>query len=207
MMPQSKRDWRCPAALHLLSASAVEDAKQAQQIEVAKSNSRCSRGSRCSMILHNTVHGAAFVLPFCECSFGMCMLELATLEYPYSECRSVPAIFRKVSQVRPWLAQPGVCCNAQAAAQASSIVRQDMSAAHMTAEALRVCSVTLHEQEDVPLLCTSWRLMLRWRVLWCAGHPSCCAVQGQQSVAAGLCHAVHQPQPCEAAVSTGPAEA
>lgn len=62
------------------------------------------------MILHNTVHGAAFVLPFCECSFGMCMLELATLEYPYSECRSVPAIFRKVSQVRPWLAQPGVCC-------------------------------------------------------------------------------------------------
>jgi hypothetical protein len=27
------------------------------------------------------------------------MLELATLEYPYSECRSIPAIFRKVSQV------------------------------------------------------------------------------------------------------------
>ncbi|WIA19631.1 hypothetical protein OEZ85_005568 [Tetradesmus obliquus] len=34
-------------------------------------------------------------------SFGMCMLELATLEYPYSECRSVPAIFRKVSQGIP----------------------------------------------------------------------------------------------------------
>jgi hypothetical protein len=33
-------------------------------------------------------------------SFGMCLLELATLEYPYSECRSIPAIFRKVSQVR-----------------------------------------------------------------------------------------------------------
>lgn len=32
-------------------------------------------------------------------SFGMCMLELATLEYPYGECRSIPAIFRKVSQV------------------------------------------------------------------------------------------------------------
>lgn len=28
------------------------------------------------------------------------MLELATLEYPYAECRSIPAIFRKVSQVR-----------------------------------------------------------------------------------------------------------
>ncbi|KIZ07807.1 WNK lysine deficient protein kinase [Monoraphidium neglectum] len=34
-------------------------------------------------------------------SFGMCMLELATLEYPYSECRSIPAIFRKVSQGIP----------------------------------------------------------------------------------------------------------
>lgn len=32
-------------------------------------------------------------------SFGMCVLELATLEYPYSECKSIPAIFRKVSQV------------------------------------------------------------------------------------------------------------
>lgn len=37
-------------------------------------------------------------------SFGMCMLELATLEYPYSECRSIPAIFRKVSQVGGQLA-------------------------------------------------------------------------------------------------------
>eukprot|EP00775_Hariotina_reticulata_P009149 gene9149-9317_t len=34
-------------------------------------------------------------------SFGMCVLELATLEYPYSECRSIPAIFRKVSQGIP----------------------------------------------------------------------------------------------------------
>jgi hypothetical protein len=32
--------------------------------------------------------------------FGMCMLELATLEYPYSECRSIPAIFMRVSKVR-----------------------------------------------------------------------------------------------------------
>jgi hypothetical protein len=35
------------------------------------------------------------------------MLELATLEYPYSECRSIPAIFRKVSQVGAWLAVLG----------------------------------------------------------------------------------------------------
>jgi serine/threonine protein kinase len=34
-------------------------------------------------------------------AFGMCMLELATLEYPYSECRSIPAIFMRVSKVGP----------------------------------------------------------------------------------------------------------
>lgn len=32
-------------------------------------------------------------------ALGMCLLELATLEYPYSECHSVPQIFRKVTQV------------------------------------------------------------------------------------------------------------
>ncbi|EFJ47644.1 hypothetical protein VOLCADRAFT_61378 [Volvox carteri f. nagariensis] len=30
-------------------------------------------------------------------SFGMCVLELATLEYPYAECHSVPQIFKKVT--------------------------------------------------------------------------------------------------------------
>ncbi|KAG1679284.1 hypothetical protein FOA52_009314 [Chlamydomonas sp. UWO 241] len=30
-------------------------------------------------------------------SFGMCLLELATLEYPYSECHGVAQIFRKVT--------------------------------------------------------------------------------------------------------------
>lgn len=34
-------------------------------------------------------------------SFGMCLLELATLEYPYSECRNAAQIYRKVSLV--WL--------------------------------------------------------------------------------------------------------
>ena len=33
-------------------------------------------------------------------SFGMCLLELATLEYPYSECRNAAQIYRKVSLVR-----------------------------------------------------------------------------------------------------------
>lgn len=35
-------------------------------------------------------------------AFGMCMLELATLEYPYSECRSIPAMFMRVSKVGWW---------------------------------------------------------------------------------------------------------
>lgn len=49
-------------------------------------------------------------------SFGMCMLELATLEYPYSECRSIPAIFRKVSQVPGWVwvRKPRSCLQAAA---------------------------------------------------------------------------------------------
>jgi serine/threonine protein kinase len=38
-------------------------------------------------------------------SFGMCMLELATMEYPYCECRNAAQIYKKVTQVRT--AQPG----------------------------------------------------------------------------------------------------
>jgi WNK lysine deficient protein kinase len=34
-------------------------------------------------------------------SFGMCMLELATMEYPYCECRNAAQIYKKVTQVRP----------------------------------------------------------------------------------------------------------
>ena len=45
-------------------------------------------------------------------SFGMCMLELATLEYPYSECRNAAQIYRKVSLVRATgiFFAPIVCC-------------------------------------------------------------------------------------------------
>ena len=32
-------------------------------------------------------------------SFGMCMLELVTCEYPYSECRNPAQIYKKVSSV------------------------------------------------------------------------------------------------------------
>lgn len=32
-------------------------------------------------------------------SFGMCILELITCEYPYSECRNQAQIYKKVSSV------------------------------------------------------------------------------------------------------------
>lgn len=33
-------------------------------------------------------------------SFGMCMLELTTMEYPYNECKNAAQIYKKVTQVR-----------------------------------------------------------------------------------------------------------
>ena len=32
-------------------------------------------------------------------AFGMCMMEMATLEYPYSECSGPAQIYRKVTTV------------------------------------------------------------------------------------------------------------
>lgn len=32
-------------------------------------------------------------------AFGMCMLEMATSEYPYSECQNAAQIYRKVTSV------------------------------------------------------------------------------------------------------------
>ena len=34
-------------------------------------------------------------------AFGMCMLEMATSEYPYSECTGPAQIYKKVVNVRP----------------------------------------------------------------------------------------------------------
>ena len=39
-------------------------------------------------------------------AFGLCVLEMYTLEYPYKECRSPAAIFKRVSNVsfeKSWL--------------------------------------------------------------------------------------------------------
>ena len=32
-------------------------------------------------------------------AFGMCVVEMATLEYPYSECQNAAQIYRKVTSV------------------------------------------------------------------------------------------------------------
>ena len=45
--------------------------------------------------------------PFC--SFGMCLLELSTMEYPYSECKNAAQIYRKVSLVRAPCGSPCLC--------------------------------------------------------------------------------------------------
>uniref|UniRef100_A0A4W4DNS1 non-specific serine/threonine protein kinase n=1 Tax=Electrophorus electricus TaxID=8005 RepID=A0A4W4DNS1_ELEEL len=39
-------------------------------------------------------------------AFGMCMLEMATSEYPYSECQNAAQIYRKVTSVSPTLPAP-----------------------------------------------------------------------------------------------------
>lgn len=47
-------------------------------------------------------------------AFGMCMLEMATSEYPYSECQNAAQIYRKVTSVSPTfpLLTPGLTCEA-----------------------------------------------------------------------------------------------
>lgn len=39
-------------------------------------------------------------------AFGMCMLEMATSEYPYSECQNAAQIYRRVTRVSGLLNSP-----------------------------------------------------------------------------------------------------
>lgn len=39
-------------------------------------------------------------------AFGMCMLEMATSEYPYSECQNAAQIYRRVTSVSPCFLYP-----------------------------------------------------------------------------------------------------
>ncbi|NXD60632.1 WNK1 kinase, partial [Corvus moneduloides] len=51
-------------------------------------------------------------------AFGMCMLEMGTSEYPYSECQNAAQIYRKVtSAVHPGPAGPRVLCRGHGAAR------------------------------------------------------------------------------------------
>jgi serine/threonine protein kinase len=45
-------------------------------------------------------------------SYGMCLLELATMEYPYAECRNAAQIYRKVTLVSALQCSPAACCRA-----------------------------------------------------------------------------------------------
>ena len=36
-------------------------------------------------------------------SFGMCMLEMVTFEYPYNECKNPAQIYKKVTSVSLWV--------------------------------------------------------------------------------------------------------
>lgn len=45
-------------------------------------------------------------------AFGMCMLEMATSEYPYSECQNAAQIYRRVTSVSLYFAflrHPSAC--------------------------------------------------------------------------------------------------
>lgn len=46
-------------------------------------------------------------------AFGMCILEMATSEYPYSECQNAGQIYRKVTKVRlrPLMCSTSCCCS------------------------------------------------------------------------------------------------
>ena len=43
-------------------------------------------------------------------AFGMCMLEMATSEYPYKECTSAAQIYRRVTTVSKYIWYNTCCC-------------------------------------------------------------------------------------------------
>lgn len=44
-------------------------------------------------------------------AFGMCVVEMATLEYPYKECQNAAQIYRKVTSVSQQAWPSGLCLN------------------------------------------------------------------------------------------------
>lgn len=75
-------------------------------------------------------------------AFGMCMLEMATSEYPYSECQNAAQIYRKVTSVSMWHTEHTGCC------QPASVLRflgEDDREAYGVTERVRMASVFLDE--------------------------------------------------------------
>jgi len=65
-------------------------------------------------------------------AFGMCMLEMATSEYPYSECQNAAQIYRRVTSVS-WpetVAPEGLACERSGTAETPS---WDIRGLHRTA--------------------------------------------------------------------------
>lgn len=46
-------------------------------------------------------------------SYGLCLLELATMEYPYAECRNAAQIYRKVTLVSIYFGSQLLMCVSQ----------------------------------------------------------------------------------------------
>lgn len=57
-------------------------------------------------------------------AFGMCMLEMATSEYPYSECQNAAQIYRKVTSVGAPFQCPLFCLSAFKAAECNTLVNR-----------------------------------------------------------------------------------
>jgi len=72
-------------------------------------------------------------------SFGMCMLELATMEYPYAECRNAAQIYKKVTQVG--IPHKHGCC---------SLGRSQLGA---VASRCKPCSGCRHLQKSIVCMC------------------------------------------------------
>ena len=124
-------------------------------------------------------------------SFGMCLLELATLEYPYAECRNAAQIYRKVSQVRCLLT------NAFRISAAPLI----------TLRCLLPCQTQIQSKElyERPVcVCVAYLLSLITEVLLAAGNLACWPCQGSHWGAGRVHLSVHRAPASQASRSPPP---
>lgn len=106
-------------------------------------------------------------------AFGMCMLEMATSEYPYSECQNAAQIYRKVTSVRP-------------RSQLRVMLLQGMGGRAAGAARPRCC-------QNVPLCRLCEWLKIVWAVRGCSARPWSSGWWGRGLARPSL--ALHQPLP------------